>query len=180
MASRHSLPSSPAHSQHLDPHTSGMTYFQQQRLPHQQQTGGASIAATPGGSESQLSPGLMPATTRYEETALHRQELENAKKENEALKQRIRELEKLFREKTANTNRERSESVSSITTGGGGAGVGLTPASGAGVAAARRERPGGERERSLTAMSVASSVAVGVPEEEVQVGESAASSGLNP
>ncbi|EQB50768.1 hypothetical protein CGLO_09759 [Colletotrichum gloeosporioides Cg-14] len=176
IASRHSLSSSPAHSQqHLDPHASGMTYFQQQRLPHQA-TGSTSIAATPG-SESQLSPGMMPATSRYEETALHRQELEVAKKENEALKQRIRELEKLVREKSANVSRERSESVSSLTTGG--AGVGLPAPSGAAVVA-RRERPGGERERSLTTMSVASSVAVGVPEEEVQVGESAASSGLNP
>ncbi|KAI8282247.1 hypothetical protein K4K56_011239 [Colletotrichum sp. SAR 10_98] len=176
IASRHSLSSSPAHSQqHLDPHASGMTYFQQQRLPHQA-TGSTSIAATPG-SESQLSPGMMPATSRYEETALHRQELEVAKKENEGLKQRIRELEKLVREKSANVSRERSESVSSLTTGG--AGVGLPAPSGAAVVA-RRERPGGERERSLTTMSVASSVAVGVPEEEVQVGESAASSGLNP
>ncbi|KAI8238980.1 hypothetical protein K4K55_002387 [Colletotrichum sp. SAR 10_96] len=176
IASRHSLSSSPAHSQqHLDPHASGMTYFQQQRLPHQA-TGSTSIAATPG-SESQLSPGLMPATSRYEETALHRQELEVAKKENEGLKQRIRELEKLVREKSANVSRERSESVSSLTTGG--VGVGLQAPSGAAVVA-RRERPGGERERSLTTMSVASSVAVGVPEEEVQVGESAASSGLNP
>ncbi|KAJ0335720.1 hypothetical protein COL922a_008849 [Colletotrichum nupharicola] len=176
IASRHSLSSSPAHSQqHLDPHASGMTYFQQQRLPHQA-TGSTSIAATPG-SESQLSPGMMPATSRYEETARHRQELEVAKKENEGLKQRIRELEKLVREKSANVSRERSESVSSLTTGG--AGVGLPAPSGAAVVA-RRERPGGERERSLTTMSVASSVAVGVPEEEVQVGESAASSGLNP
>ncbi|KAI8300656.1 hypothetical protein K4K59_001435 [Colletotrichum sp. SAR11_240] len=176
IASRHSLSSSPAHSQqHLDPHASGMTYFQQQRLPHQA-TGSTAIAATPG-SESQLSPGMMPATSRYEETALHRQELEVAKKENEGLKQRIRELEKLVREKSANVSRERSESVSSLTTGG--AGVGLPAPSGAAVVA-RRERPGGERERSLTTMSVASSVAVGVPEEEVQVGESAASSGLNP
>ncbi|KAJ0360578.1 hypothetical protein COL154_007498 [Colletotrichum chrysophilum] len=175
IASRHSLSSSPAHSQqHLDPHASGMTYFQQQRLPHQA-TGSTSIAATPG-SESQLSPGMMPATSRYEETALHRQELEVAKKENEGLKQRIRELEKLVREKSASVSRERSESVSSLTTGG--AGVGLPAPSGAAVVA-RRERPGGERERSLTTMSVASSVAVGVPEEEVQVGESAASSGLS-
>ncbi|OLN97854.1 hypothetical protein CCHL11_02557 [Colletotrichum chlorophyti] len=172
-ASRHSLSSSPAMSQHyLDPSSSGMTYFQQQRLPSQQM-GGSSVAATPAGSESQLSPGLLPATSRYEETALHRQELENAKKENEALKRKIRELEKLVREKTA--GRERSESASSAATTSG---VGLTTG-GAGIAGPR-ERPGGDRERSLTSMSVASSVAVGVPETEVQVGESAASSGLKP
>ncbi|GKT49537.1 uncharacterized protein ColSpa_09718 [Colletotrichum spaethianum] len=174
VASRHSLSSSPAPSQHyLDPTVSGLTYFQQQRLP-QHQTGSTSVALTPGGSESQLSPGLMPTTSRYEETALHRQELENAKKENEALKQRIRDLEKLVREKTA--GRERSESTSSAATGTATS-VGVTTGA-AGIAGPRR--PGGERERSLTAMSVASSVAVGVPDEELQVGESAASSGLNP
>ncbi|KAK1988133.1 hypothetical protein LZ30DRAFT_818459 [Colletotrichum cereale] len=178
VASRHSLSSSPAPPQHhLDLSAGGLTYFQQQRLP-QQQTGGTSVAHTPGGSESQLSPGLMPTTSRYEETALHRQELENAKKENEALKQRIRDLEKLVREKTA--GRERSGSTSSAATGtttSGGVGVGVATG-GAGIAGPRR--PGGERERSLTTMSVASSVAVGVPDEELQVGESAASSGLNP
>ncbi|KZL66930.1 hypothetical protein CT0861_01528 [Colletotrichum tofieldiae] len=174
VASRHSLSSSPAPSQHhLDPSGSGLTYFQQQRLP-QQHTGSTSVAHTPGGSESQLSPGLIPTTSRYEETALHRQELENAKKENEALKQRIRDLEKLVREKTA--GRERGESTSSAGTGTATS-VGVT-AGGAGIATPRR--PGGERERSLTTMSVASSVAVGVPDEELQVGESAASSGLNP
>ncbi|KAF6826439.1 hypothetical protein CMUS01_09437 [Colletotrichum musicola] len=183
VASRHSLSSSPAHSlQHLEP-GSGMTYFQQQRVPHQQQqTSSTSVAATPGGSEAQLSPGLMSVTSRYEETALHRQELEAAKKENEALKQRIRELEKMVREK----GRQRSGSAGSsaatsvAAAAGSSAGVGLTPVGGMGVALPRRERPGGERERSLTSMSVASSVAVGVPEEELQVGESAASSGLKP
>ncbi|OHE96348.1 hypothetical protein CORC01_08420 [Colletotrichum orchidophilum] len=176
VASRHSLSSSPAPSQHyLDPSSSsGLTYFQQQRLP-QQHTGGTSVAATPGGSESQLSPGLIPTTSRYEETALHRQELENAKKENEALKQRIRDLEKMVREKSA--GRERSESTSSATAAADATSVGVITG-GAGIASARR--PGGERERSLTAMSVASSVAVGVPDEELQVGESAASAGVNP
>ncbi|KAK2000758.1 hypothetical protein LX36DRAFT_630011 [Colletotrichum falcatum] len=175
VASRHSLSSSPApSSQHyLDPSGGGLTYFQQQRLP-QQHTGGSSVAHTPGGSESQLSPGLMSTTSRYEETALHRQELENAKKENEALKQRIRDLEKLVREKTA--GRERSGSIGSAAAGATTS-VGVTTG-GAGIAGPRR--PGGERERSLTTMSVASSVAVGVPDEELQVGESAASSRVDP
>ncbi|KAK6211730.1 hypothetical protein QIS74_10994 [Colletotrichum tabaci] len=185
-ASRHSLSSSPAPSQHyLDPSGGGLTYFQQQRLPQQQQqqqqqqhTGGVSVAHTPGGgSESQLSPGLIPTTSRYEETALHRQELENVKKENEALKQRIRDLEKLVRERTAGRERRGSESTGSAAATGTVPGVGVTTG-GAGIAGARR--PGGERERSLTTMSVASSVAVGVPDEELQVGESAASLGLNP
>ncbi|KAK1524488.1 uncharacterized protein CCOS01_09575 [Colletotrichum costaricense] len=183
VASRHSLSSSPAPSQHyLDPtSTSGLTYFQQQRLP-QQHTGNTSVAATPGGSEAQLSPGLMTTTSRYEETALHRQELEKAKQENEVLKQRIRDLEKMVREKTAAAGRERSESTSSanasVAAAADATSVGVTTG-GAGIAGSNR-RPGGERERSLTAMSIASSVAVGVPDEEVQVGESAASSGVKP
>lgn len=37
----------------------------------------------------------MPATSRYEETAYFRNELESAKKENETLKRRIRELERM-------------------------------------------------------------------------------------
>ncbi|GJD01054.1 hypothetical protein ColKHC_09879 [Colletotrichum higginsianum] len=104
-------------------------------------------------------------------------ELENVKKENEALKQRIRDLEKLVREKMAGRERRGSESTGSAAATGTVPGVGVTTG-GAGIAGARR--PGGERERSLTTMSVASSVAVGVPDEELQVGESAASLGLNP
>ncbi|KAJ0165186.1 hypothetical protein CTA2_12078, partial [Colletotrichum tanaceti] len=187
-ASRHSLSSSPAPSQYyLDPASGGgLTYFQQQRLPQQQQQqqqqqhhigGGASVVHTPGGgSESQLSPGLIPTTSRYEETALHRQELENVKRENEALKQRIRDLEKLVRERRRGSESAGSAAAAAAATGTV-AGVGVTTG-GAGIAGARR--PGGERERSLTTMSVASSVAVGVPDEELQVGESAASLGLNP
>lgn len=40
---------------------------------------------------------LMPTTPRYEEVLLHRQELEEAKKENERLRRRVRELEAVVR-----------------------------------------------------------------------------------
>ncbi|EGY16117.1 hypothetical protein VD0002_g8825 [Verticillium dahliae] len=139
----------------------GPGYFpSSQRVPSQVATSAGTLA-TPAGQEQQqqpLSPSHVPGTVRYEETLLHREQLETALQENEALKRRIRELERLVRE------RRRSESVS--TTGG--------PAP---------QRPGGDRERSMTAasmgaQSIAGSVGVGVPEEEVKVGESASNAGL--
>lgn len=48
------------------------------------------------GLTQERSPSFSSATAaaRYEEAALHRQELETVRKENEALKQRIRDLER--------------------------------------------------------------------------------------
>ena len=109
----------------------------------------------------------MPGTMRYEETLHHREQLDHALQENEVLKKRIRELERMLRE------RRRSESVSTMTSTGG------TPAAGS---TASLVRPELDRERSMTATSVSgqsvSSVAVGVPDDEIQVGGSASSSGL--
>ncbi|PHH58977.1 hypothetical protein CDD82_2588 [Ophiocordyceps australis] len=72
--------------------TDPSSYFHQQRVPYSS----SSVAATPGsasGTDSHhLSPGLMPATSRYEEAIFHRRELEAAKMENETLKKRVREL----------------------------------------------------------------------------------------
>lgn len=119
------------------------------------------------GHDQPLSPGLMPGTTRYEETVHHREQLEVALQENEALKKRIRDLERMLRE------RRRSDSSSTMTSTGGVAG---TPAP-APTTSAPQTRPGTERERSMTATSVGgqsvSSLAVGVPEEEIKVGDSA-------
>lgn len=61
-------------------------------------------------SPSVSSVAAVPTTARYEETAFHRQELEAVKKENEALKRRIRELEILMRQKREEDGRGRSES----------------------------------------------------------------------
>ncbi|KFA54810.1 hypothetical protein S40293_00698 [Stachybotrys chartarum IBT 40293] len=156
----------------LDP----SSYFLQQRVPPSTSISMSSIAATPGSTSNadQLSPGMLPATTRYEETAMCRAELEMAKKENETLKRRIRELERAVRERRASdASRTRSESVSTT------ASFSMAAAGGAAVAGPRDVglplRP--ERERSVTTHST-TSVAVGVPEDEVAVGESAASSGL--
>jgi hypothetical protein len=115
---------------------------------------------------------------RYEETAFYRNELESAKKENETLKRRIRELERMVQSRRASdSSRPRSDSVSTT------ASVSIAPSGGVNIAGPRDstvpQRP--ERERGMTTQSIASaagSVAVGVPEDEVKVGESAASSGL--
>lgn len=188
-ASRRSRAGSPAPSQpasltqsHLnDP---ALTSYFANRLPPSSsvvtQPGGsgptsAPSAATPG-SEI-LSPAILPATSRYEETAYYRSELDAVKRENEALKRQVRELERMVRERRASdasraqqqqarsVSRSRSESVSttasaSVTVAGGGTSI----------AGQREERP-----RVVSMMSHAGSVGVGVPEDEVRVGESAAS-----
>lgn len=129
-----------------------------------------SATPTPGPPDV-LSPGLLPATSRYEETLHYRQELENVKRENDALKRRIRELERMVRERRASdasNHRPRSESVSTT------ASANVAAPSGASIA-----RPRNERVTSVlsTAGSV-TSFAAGVPEDEVKVGESAASGGV--
>ena len=74
--------------------------------------------------------------------------------------------------RASDASRGRSESVSTTASmsgtagGGGGGGTGI---------AGRRE---GGRERVVSTLSVTGSVGVGVPEDEVRVGESAASAGL--
>ncbi|KAH6894220.1 hypothetical protein B0T10DRAFT_456469 [Thelonectria olida] len=175
-ASRRSQTNSPGPQHSLDP----STYFQHQRIPPTS-VPMSSVGATPGSgsiSEQQLSPGLMPATMRYEETAFFRQELETAKRENETLKRRIRELERQVRQRRASdVSRPRSESVSTT------ASMSVAPTGGASIAGPREGIPirPEVRERGMTTQSLASvagSVGVGVPEEEVKVGESAASSGL--
>lgn len=139
--------------------------------------GPTSAGATVGSGSlpDQMSPGLLPATLRYEETVFYRGELEQAKKENEVLKKKVRDLEKQMRERRASdASRPRSESVSTT------ASVSVAPVGGASIAGPREItglRP--ERERGMTTQSMTSvsgSVGVGVPDEEVQVGESAASS----
>ena len=88
-ASRRSQTGSPGPQAHGP---DSLQYLHQQRVPHS--VSGSSVVATPGsaGHAEQLSPGLLPATARYEETAYYRAELEVAKRENEALKRRVREL----------------------------------------------------------------------------------------
>jgi hypothetical protein len=178
-----SQPPSYTHSYLSDP--SMATYFAHRG----QQTSSTSLhtsAATPG-SYSELSPGILPATSRYEETAFYRAELDSVKKENEALKRRVRDLERMVRERrpsdasranasaSRTASRPRSDSVS--TTASAAVSVAASTAGGGGVTITT-QREGRERPRVVSMLSTAGSIGVGVPEDEVRVGESAASAGL--
>jgi hypothetical protein len=65
-----------------------------------------------------------PTTSRYEEVIMHKQELEEAKKENERLRKRVRELEAQVRGRressavrsSAAQSRERSVSTRGVPT----------------------------------------------------------------
>lgn len=124
----------------------------------------------------------MPATLRYEETVHYRSELESAKRENETLKKRVKELEKMLRERREGDlahARIRSESNSTNTSVSmsGTTGLGGVVGGGTGIAGGRRD----ERrtlDRVASNSSVTGSVAVGVPDEELNVGESAATAGI--
>ncbi|KAH6605916.1 hypothetical protein Trco_005069 [Trichoderma cornu-damae] len=171
-ASRRSQTGSPAPSSSIDP----SNYFHQQRNPAAASSAMmSSVVATPGGSVlgDQMSPGLLPATLRYEETAFYRQELDNAKKENEALKRRIRELERIVRERrSSDASRNRSDSASTT------ASASIAPGGGVSIAGPRESiyGHGRDRERAMqSTTSLAGGVSIGVPDEEVKVGESAAS-----
>lgn len=177
--SRTSQTNSPApQPSSLDP----SSYFQHQRNPPPTSisTAGATAHSSTGQGE-QLSPGLIPATSRYEETAYYRSELDAAKRENEMLKRRIRELERHVRERRASeASRTRSDSVS--TTASTTASVtGAQSVTGAAIAGPRDTHgQRTDRDRGMTAQSttsVAGSVGVGIPDDELKVGESAASSG---
>lgn len=72
-----------------------------------------------GGVDSQPITSVQ-TTGRYEEAAYHRHELEAVKRENDALKQKIRDLERMVREgrrAREDESRTRSESVSTSASG---------------------------------------------------------------
>ncbi|KAG5918905.1 hypothetical protein E4U61_001379 [Claviceps capensis] len=155
----------------LDP----SSYFHSQRIPHASSVSVNSVAANPGSLShgDQMSPGLMPTTSKYEETAMWRNELDSAKKENETLKQRIRELERMVRSRREH-DMSRTRSDSGSTT----ASMNAAPSGGVSIAGPRDHAviPQQPDRQSLTSASCA--VAVGVPDDEVKVGESAASAGV--
>lgn len=171
-ASRRSRAASPA--PHADPNHP--SYFAYRGAPAPLTS--VPSTAIPGSTavdHQQLSPGLVPATVRYEETAFYRSELESVRRENEALKRRVRDLERMVRDRRASDasrhsqGRQRSESASTAASVSVAASVtGATAAAaGSGIAA---QRDGRDRSRVASMM--------GVPEDEVRVGESAASAGL--
>lgn len=61
------------------------------------------ITSTPSAVSRHGSVGAVPLTPRYEDVALHRQEMEEAKRENERLRRRVRELEALVRGRRASS-----------------------------------------------------------------------------
>ncbi|KAG5947969.1 hypothetical protein E4U59_005448 [Claviceps monticola] len=155
----------------LDP----SSYFHSQRIPHASSVSVNSVAANPGSLShgDQMSPGLMSTTSKYEETAMWRNELDSAKKENETLKQRIRELERMVR-----SRRERDMSRTRSDSGSTAASTNAAPSGEVSIAGPRDHAviPQQPDRQSLTSASGA--VAVGVPDDEVKVGESAASAGV--
>ncbi|KLU81518.1 hypothetical protein MAPG_00605 [Magnaporthiopsis poae ATCC 64411] len=190
--SRRSRASSPIQTSHVvtQPHSHHQHYPPHPNHHHHHQPnpadplpgGGYFHRAQPGSgpTPSELSPGLVPATSRYEEVAFYRSELDSAKRENDILRRRIRELERAVRERRASdASRARSESVStSASVAVSAAGAGVTGAGVSGGVAVAGRREGAGRERVASSFSIAGSVGVGVPEDEVRVGESAASAGL--
>lgn len=101
-----SSPAPPSGSEHLP-------YFYQPRpsIPYREPSGGQ-LGGFGDGMRSD-SVTSVQTTGRYEETAYHRHELEAVKRENDALKRRIRELERTLRaRRQSDASRTRSESVS--------------------------------------------------------------------
>lgn len=78
----------------------------------------AGAAAEGGGRSPSTSFGSAQATARYEEAAIQRVELETVRRENEALRQRVRELERLVSAAGAGTGQ--------VQVNGGGSGAGQT------------------------------------------------------
>lgn len=73
-----------------------------------------SVSSQQGGGVEMRRSSSIVSTARYEEVALHRAELEEVKRENEVLKQRIRELERAIR---AGEERSRGRSGAPATEG---------------------------------------------------------------
>ncbi|KAF1959808.1 hypothetical protein CC80DRAFT_489892 [Byssothecium circinans] len=86
--SRNSV-SAPAYS---IPHTSATT-----TIPHHRYSVSSQSATNDASAAQQARSASVVSTPKYEEVAHYRQELEEAKRENEVLKRRIRELERMIR-----------------------------------------------------------------------------------
>ena len=94
VASRRSEASSPSLSSSL---------YQGDHFPNLHPPRHSGAASSSSSSQQTMNPGStrVPSTHRYEEAAHHRSELESAKRENEALRRRIQELER-----SLNTHRQ--------------------------------------------------------------------------
>jgi hypothetical protein len=125
--SRRSGASSPApinsaQSSYQNPDHFSYFYGQRPSLPQYREPSSGNLAGlvgSPAGGEGHGhghrsdSITSVQTTGRYEETAYHRHELDAVKRENEALKRRIRDLERTLRaRRPSDASRTRSESVS--------------------------------------------------------------------
>jgi hypothetical protein len=142
----------------------GHEYYSQRPAPHREFSGG-------GGQEILRADSMtsIQTTGRYEETAFHRHELEVVKRENDALKRRIRELER--------TLRIRRQSDASVAGGTGISIAGERPRSeSVSTTASVRDR---EREGGVSLTGAGRGRGREKEDEDVvQVGESARSSGV--
>jgi len=107
-------PLSSAQSSYQHPEHFSHYYQQRASLPHREPSSGSVPGLGPGEGLRSDSVTSVQTTGRYEETAHHRHELEAVKRENEALKERIRELERMLSRtsRQGDPSRTRSESVS--------------------------------------------------------------------
>jgi hypothetical protein len=112
-------PLSSAHSSYQ--HTEHFPHLYQPRPhpPNRDPSGGSVSGLGIGDGTRSDSLTSVHATGRYEETSYHRHELEAVKRENEALKKKIRDLERTLRaRRQSDASRTRSESESTTASVG--------------------------------------------------------------
>jgi hypothetical protein len=133
--SRRSGASSPAPLSSSYQHPDHFPYFYAQRpsLPQYREPSSSNLAGLVGSPSEREnhsqghghghrsdSVTSVQTTGRYEETAYHRHELDAVKRENDALRRRIRDLERTLRaRRQSDASRTRSESVSTTASGVG-------------------------------------------------------------
>lgn len=114
--------SSPALSSSYHPHPHGDSFFSTSALPHRHRE--PSFSSMSGGTGTAGVVTSVPTTGRYEELAWQRRELESVKRENDALKRKIVELERTLRGRRASNASELSQAAgrdrgASVSTVGG-------------------------------------------------------------
>ena len=100
---RSSSSTSQPHGIPLNSATANIPHYHHSHRPSLSGAAAEPITSTPSAASRQSSVGSVPLTPRYEDVALHRQELEEAKRENERLRRRVRELEALVRGRRASS-----------------------------------------------------------------------------
>jgi len=112
-------PISSAQSSYQQPDHFPHFYQQRPSMSMHREPSNSSTLPTLLGTGIEVGVTSVQTTGRYEETAYHRHELESVKRENDALKRRIRELERTLRaRRQSDASRTRSESVSTTASVG--------------------------------------------------------------